>query len=85
MRREIQIWLWGIVSELEYQLYPWKSSTPPDWAKERYGADTSIHDNHEFSNDVLHYDWLKAHDQKIGRLQDEVIWLQKQVRELKEK
>ncbi len=36
MIRSIHIWLWGIVSELEYKLYPWKTDTPPEWVEDRY-------------------------------------------------
>lgn len=83
MIKEIQIVLWGWVSELEYRLYPWKSSTPPSWAVERYGADALIvHDDHEFNNDSLHYDWLKSHDEKINRLQDEMIWVRDEIHKL---
>ena len=67
MLSQFRIWLWGMVAELEYKLYPWKTSTPPAWAAERYGADTNtIHDDHEFNYESLHYDWLKSHDDKIN-------------------
>jgi|TARA_E500000318_G_scaffold103260_1_gene108156 hypothetical protein len=85
MLSQFRIWLWGMVAELEYKLYPWKTSTPPAWAAERYGADTNtIHDNHEFNYESLHYDWLKSHDDKINRLQDEMIWVQKEIIKLQE-
>lgn len=84
MLKELQITLWCWVAELEYRLYPWKTSTPPTWAAERYGADASVvHDDHEFSMDSLHYDWLKAHDQKINRLQDEMIWARDEIHKLR--
>ena len=31
----------------------------------------------------LHYDWLKSHDEKINRLQEEIIHVQKQILDLK--
>jgi len=84
MLRELHVTLWSWVAELEYRLYPWKSSTPPAWAEEQYGADTSVvYDDHKFNNDSLHYDWLKVHDDKIGRLQEEMIWTQNEIHKLK--
>jgi hypothetical protein len=83
MIKEIQIVLWGWVSELEYRLYPWKTSTPPSWAVERYNIDAGIiNDDHVFDNDSLHYDWLKSHDDKINRLQDEMIWVRDEIHKL---
>ena len=83
MLREIHIWLWGMVAELEYKLYPWQTSTPPPWAAERYGIDTStFHDDHTFDNDSLHYDWLKSHDDKLNRLQEEMIHVQGQLNKI---
>ena len=42
MIRDIHIWLWGMVAELEHVLYPWKTKSPPNWAVERYGLDHHI-------------------------------------------
>ena len=84
MIKEIQIVLWGWISELEYRLYPWKTSTPPSWAGERYNIDADIiSDDHVFDNDSLHYDWLKSHDDKINRLQTEMIWARDEIHKLK--
>jgi|TARA_Y100000385_G_C12935391_1_gene568646 hypothetical protein len=84
MIKEIQIVLWGWISELEYRLYPWKTSTPPSWAVERYNIDADIiSDDHVFDNDSLHYDWLKSHDDKINRLQTEMIWARDEIHKLK--
>jgi hypothetical protein len=80
--RSFQIWLWGIVMELEYQLYPWKTSNPPSWAVERYNLDHGIIDDYE---DHMHYGWLKSHDDKIGRLQKEMIYALDEIRKLREK
>ena len=30
MIRDIHIWLWGMVAELEHVLYPWKTKSPPN-------------------------------------------------------
>ncbi len=82
MIRELQISLWSWVAELEYRLYPWKTSTPPAWAVERYNIDSTFSDDHDLDNDSLHYDWLKSHDDKINRLQTEMIWVRDEIHKL---
>ena len=77
MIRKIQIWMWGIVAELEYQLYPWKTSEPPQWAVERYNVDHKIVDEFE---EHMYYGWLKNHDDRIAKLQLEMIAIQKQLK-----
>jgi len=73
--RSVRIWLWGIVAELEYQLYPWKTSTPPEWVRPEHKIEPDYEQN-------LHYDWIQSHDQKISRLQEEMIWIQKEIHKL---
>ena len=81
MFRKFQIWLWGIVMELEYELYPWKSKDPPQWAVERYNLDSGIRD--PFEADEFYFGWIKMHKEMIERLQTEMISVQKQLSELK--
>tara|TARA_Y100000004_G_scaffold30567_1_gene31846 strand:- start:1736 stop:1987 length:252 start_codon:yes stop_codon:yes gene_type:complete len=71
----IRVFLWGIVSELEYQLYPWKTTSPPEWVKSEQKIEENYYQNF---ND----DWLKAHDDKINRLQSEMIWVQQEIHRL---
>ncbi|MEK9894539.1 MAG: hypothetical protein VW454_06225 [Pelagibacteraceae bacterium] len=75
LTRSIRIWLWGIVAELEYQLYPWKTDSPPKYVEEKYVQPPDYEKNF---ND----DWLKAHDEKIARLQQEMIWVQQEIHKL---
>tara|TARA_R110002074_G_scaffold308951_1_gene479707 strand:+ start:521 stop:784 length:264 start_codon:yes stop_codon:yes gene_type:complete len=82
----LRIWLWGLSAELEYKLYPWKTSTPPQWVKERYMIDDgAIFNDHEFDDNDLHYDWLKSHDDKIDRLQNEMVYVYEQLNLLDKK
>ena len=74
----IRVFLWGIVAELEYHLYPWKTSNPPEWASKKYNLDHGIVDEYE---NHMYYDWLKSHEEKIGRLQKEVIFLLEKINE----
>jgi hypothetical protein len=78
--RRFHIWLWGVVCELEDILYPWKTSTPPTWAIERY----NLPDHHEDELDeIIYKQWIRAHDEKIGRLQSEMITVQREIHKLK--
>lgn len=79
MIRALQIKLWSLVAELEYLLYPWKTKQPPEWAVQRYNLDHGITDDHE---DMIYYNWIKAHDERIGRLQSEMIHIQNEVKRL---
>ena len=54
MIHSLRVWLWGIVAELEYQLYPWKTSTPPEWVRPEHKIEENYTQNF---ND----DWLKSH------------------------
>ena len=66
--------------ELEYKLYPWKDNTPPEWAISRYNLDHEIVDEYE---NHMYYTWIKSHDEKINRLQLEMLSVQKQLNENK--
>jgi len=64
--RALHVWLWGIVAELEYQLYPWKTTNPPQDYAQKYNLDQEYASN-------LNYDWLKSHDEKINKLEENMI------------
>lgn len=76
MIKKLQIQLWSIVMELEYMLYPWKTKEPPAWAIERFNLDHHIVDEIE---DSFYYNWIKSHEEKISRLQTEMIYAQKEI------
>ena len=70
--KRIRIWLWSIVSELEYQLYPWKSDIPDE---EEYTPPPDYERN-------FRDDWMKSQDERISRLQEEMIWVQNEIHKL---
>lgn len=72
----IRVFLWSIVAELEYQLYPWTDEKPPIDVAKKYNLPESDFDKN------LHYDWIQSHDQKIARLQEEMIWVHKELHKL---
>ncbi len=72
----LRVFLWTIVAELEYILYPWKEESPPEDVSQKYNlSDTNFDHN-------ISYDWLKSHDEKITRLQEEIIWVQNEIHKL---
>ena len=81
MIRDIHIWLWGIVMDLEDMLYPWKTKDPPDWAIEKYNLDHGIIDTFENS---LYYQWIKSHDQKLNKAEENIVNLYKEIELLKQ-
>jgi|TARA_R100000030_G_scaffold17027_1_gene11411 hypothetical protein len=78
--RKFHIWLWGVVMEIEYALYPWKTSTPPSWAIERYNLPDHFDDE---LDEIIYKQWIKAHDEKISRLQTEMITIQREIYKLR--
>ena len=82
MFRSYHIWLLSLVMELEDKLYPWKTNSPPEWAINRYNLDHEIIDEYE---DHIHYNWIKSHDEKINRLQSEMIYVLSEIKKLDKK
>ena len=76
MIRNIRVWLWGIVAELEYQLYPWSTSDVPQWAVERYNLDDGVMSE---LDEIIYKEWIKAHSEKIDRLQKEMQQVQREI------
>ena len=76
---KMRVWLWEIVSGLEYHLYPWKIDNPPEHIRSRFNLSTNEIDYEE----NLSFDWLKSHDEKIDRLQIEMLWVQEEIYKLK--
>ena len=82
MIRTLRIWLWGIVAELEYQLYPWKSNDVPQWAVDRYNIDNGAHSTEYEYTDHLNFEWLKCQEDKIAKLQLEMLHVMERVNKL---
>ena len=75
--RPIRVWLWGIVAELEYQLYPWKGAR-------------EIHEHEEYipqplDKSTFNDDWLKSQEERISRLQEEMIYVQREIHKIQSK
>ena len=79
MIHTLHVWVWGIVMELEDMLYPWKTSTPPSWAIEKHNLPD--HSDDEL-DEIIYKEWIRAHDDKISRLQSEMITVQREIYKL---
>lgn len=79
--RDIQIYIWSLVMDLEDWLYPWKTKNPPQWAVERYNLDSGLCE--DVDQDQFYFDWLKAQEQKIQVIEKNIISLTKELQELK--
>lgn len=75
MLRNIQIFLWEIVSFLEDKLYPYTDNG------DYY---IKIKDDNT-GEEYLIIDWIKSHNQKIDRLQDEMVYVKDQIRKFQNK
>jgi hypothetical protein len=75
MIRSLRILLWNIVSELESKLYPYEKEDNNDYY---YTLK-----NEETGEQYMIVEWIKSFDERIQRLQDEMMWVQSEIRELK--
>lgn len=69
MFRRIKIILWEIVSELEQKLYPYDNED--DYYYEVKNDDTG--------EKYMIIEWIKSFDERIARLQDEMIWVKSEL------
>jgi hypothetical protein len=75
MIKTIRILLWQIVSELEQRLYPYEKEDNNDFY---YTIK-----NDETGETYMIIEWIKSFDERILRLQDEMLHVQRQLRNMK--
>ena len=75
MIRYLRILLWQIVSELEQRLYPYEKEDANDFY---YTVK-----NDETGESYMIIEWIKSFDERIIRLQDDMIYVQNQLRSIK--
>jgi hypothetical protein len=71
MIRNIRILLWKIVSEWEQRLYPYE--------KEDSGDYYYTVKNEETGESYMIIEWIKSFDERIQRLQEEMLWVQSEI------
>lgn len=75
MLRRIRILVWQIVSDWEQRLYPYEEEDSGDYY---YTIK-----NEETGENYMIIEWIKSFDQRIQRLQDEMLYVQSVLRNLK--
>lgn len=75
MIKKIRILLWKIVSDWEQRLYPYEKEDNNDY----YYTVKNI----ETGESYMIIEWIKSFDERIQRLQDEMLYVQNTIRELK--
>lgn len=75
MIRYIRIWLWQIVSELEQKLYPYEDQDSNDYY---YTVK-----NDETGEEYMIIEWIKSFDERIIKLQEDIIFIQNKLKRLK--
>ena len=74
MLRRIRILVWQIVSDWEQRLYPYEEEDSGDYY---YTIK-----NEETGENYMIIEWIKSFDQRIQRLQDEMLYVQSVLRNL---
>jgi hypothetical protein len=75
MLKNIRILLWQIVSKLEQRLYPYEKEDNNDYY---YTVK-----NDETGETYMIIEWIKSFDERIQRLQDEMMYVQNVLRNIK--
>ena len=73
--RKLRIWLWQIVSDLEAKLYPYDQEDNNDFY---YTIK-----NDETGEQYMIIEWIRSFDERIVRLQDEMIWVKNEIIRMK--
>ena len=75
MIRRIRILLWEIVSGWEQRLYPYEKEDNNDYYYTVKNDDTG--------EEYMIIEWIKSFDERIVRLQEEMIYVQNELRRMK--
>ena len=75
MLRRIRILLWQIVSDWEQRLYPYEREDRNDYYYTVKNDDTG--------EAYMIIEWIKSFDERIQRLQDEMLYVQSEIRDLR--
>jgi len=73
--KQIRILLWQIVSDWEHRLYPYEKEDAGDYYYTVKNDDTG--------ETFMIIEWIKSFDDRIQRLQDEMLYVKSQIREIK--
>jgi hypothetical protein len=74
MIRKIRIFLWKIIADIEQRLYPYEYEDNHDYY---YTVK-----NDETGEEYMVIEWIKSFDERIVKLQDEMIYVQNEIRRM---
>ena len=74
MIRRIRRLLWQRASDLEQRLYPYDKEDRGDFYYTVKNDDTG--------ENYMVIEWIKSFDERINRLQDEMLWVQSELRRM---
>jgi hypothetical protein len=72
--KKIRIFLWKIVSRWEQILYPYENEDSQDFY---YTVK-----NEETGENYMIIEWIKSFDERIQKLQEEMLWIQSEIRRI---
>lgn len=75
MFRKLRIIIWGIIADLEQRLYPYNHED--DYYYEVKNDDTG--------EKYMIIEWIKSFDERITRLQDEMLWVKSEIHSINNK
>ncbi len=75
--RKIRILLWQFASHLEQILYPYEKEDSSDYY---YTVK-----NDETGENYMIIEWIKSFDERIQRLQDDMLWVQSEIMRMNKK
>jgi len=73
--KRLRILLWQIVSDWEHRLYPYEKEDAGDYYYTVKNDDTG--------ENYMVIEWIKSFDDRIQRLQDEMLYVKTEIREIK--
>lgn len=71
--RRFRIFLWGIASQIEMWLYPYEENEDDYYYEVK---------NDETGEKYMIIEWIKSFDDRICRLQDEILWIKSELQKL---
>lgn len=76
MLRKIRILLWHIVSDWEQRLYPYEKEDRNDYYYTIKNEDTG--------ENYMIIEWIKSFDERIIKLQDDMLWVKDELHKIKQ-
>lgn len=76
MLRKVRILLWRIISDWEQRLYPYEKEDRNDYYYTVKNEDTG--------ENYMIIEWIKSFDERIIKLQDDMLWVKGELHKIKQ-